>query len=208
MANRVKFGVSAIPIEALTDANGVTHDILASEINTSLGCSGDSVSINNYNLTAAEQGYKDATVNYVDAVHTSGGTNLSTYETCDFIFIKNTGYVYSSAAVPGASTTNCVLVAIKLAAYINGGQSGHSLDNGVGQIVYIELAFLQPGQGVVLPLGAKSKSITQYGANAQDLIGLNEANGQYGFADIMVKTVQSDGTAASDGNAVEYLLVD
>ena len=209
MANRVKFGVSAVPIETLTDANGITYDILASEINVSLCGNGDSVGINAYNGTAASQGYLNATVNYVDAVHTAGGTAIGVGDGFDFVFIKNTGYRFSSATVLGGASTDCIIVAILVESYLVGGRGGYITNGDVAVAHFFELAFLQPGQAIILPLGIKNKSVTQFGSNANDITKLGDGAGtQFETSKICVKTVQSDGTASTDGNAVEYLMVD
>lgn len=204
MADRVRFSVSAIPIETLTDENSQTHDVIASEVKRSLGGGGDSVDLTAYNGTAANQGYLNATVNYKIASHEEIGTQLTATEP-DFFFIKNTGYKFSSATALGASTTDCVLVAIQTAAYSVGAQSGWSTDS--GEVAhYFEVAWLKPGQAIVLPAGANKVGITQFGANAADLTNLNNDDAN-GTCEVFVRTFQSDGSAASSGNAVEYLAV-
>jgi len=90
MADRIKFAVSATPVETLTDENSATHDIIASEVLKTLGGGGDSLSLTSYAQTAAVQGYLNATVNYSTATHAAGGTRLITSATADFIFIKLT----------------------------------------------------------------------------------------------------------------------
>lgn len=206
MADRIRFAVSAIPIETLTDENSGTHDVIAGEVLKQLGGSGDSLSLTAYNGTAANQGYLNATVNYSTATHAAGGTALSATEG-DFIFIKNTGYKFSDATTLGASTTDCVIVALHTIGYSDGAQDGWYNGVGVADDHYFELAFLKPGQAIVLPLGAKNLSITQFGDTANDFTYLNNQGGQTGISKIVVKTVVAAGTAAASGNAVEYLVV-
>lgn len=189
MSDRITFAVSAIPIETLTTENSTSKDVIASEINRSLSGTGESESLTDYSLTAAQQGYKDGTVNYFDAVHTSGGAQLSTERSPDFIFIRNTGFKYSSATTLGAVTKDCVMVAIEDAS----------------NALYYEVAWLKPGQAIVLPGGGSKYSIADFGGSGGDLHYLNTAGGT--DAPIFLRTYLPNGTAASDGNAVEFLLV-
>lgn len=213
MSDRIKFAVSVTPIETLTDENAGTRDIVASEVGKSLGGGGDSLAIANYTGVADAQGYKDAAVNYRSASHSAGGTALTSTQP-DFVFIKNTGHKYSSETVLGAETTDVVIVAIRTPAYVNGAMSGWVADDAgdavsdVGLLYphYFEIAWLQPGQSIVLPLGCNNKSVSQFGSNADDLSYIN-ANLETGAAQLYVKTVVAAGTVAASANAVEFLAV-
>lgn len=205
MADRINFAVTATPIETITDENSASHDILASEVLTKFGGGGDSLSLAAYNNSAANQGYLNATVNYSTATYSAGGTQLTAIEP-DFIFIKNTGFRFADATTLGASSTDVVIVAIRTAAYSDGAQSGWYTDSQSAEYHYFEIAWLQPGQAMLLPLGSKNKSITQFGSNAGDLANLGSSS-QYGTAAIMVKTVTSAGATSTASNAVEYLAV-
>ena len=205
MADRIRFSVNITPIETLTDENSGSHDIIASEVNRSLGGSGDSVNIDNYGGTAANQGYKDATVNYLSISHSAGGTALSATDP-DFVFVKNTGYKYSAATTLGASTTDCIMVVARLSANTET-QAGWATANlAGGQIQYLELGWLKPGQGMVIPLGARSLSVTQFGSNTGDLSRIADDT-EYGGIEIYLRTFQSNGSATSSANALEYLVV-
>ena len=207
MADRVKFAVSAIPIETLTDENSGTHDVIAGEIGKGLGGSGDSLGVANFTtLTAANQGYLNTTVNYKTASYAAGGTALTATATADFLFIKNTGHTFSSATVLGDVSTNVVIVAIQAAGYVDDAQDGWYTGAESSQLQFFEIAWLQPGQAIVLPLGCSNKSITQFGANTNDLANLGSSSA-YGTAYIYVKTVVAAGTVATTSNAVEFLCV-
>ena len=205
MADRIKFAVRCTPIETITDENAAEHDIIASEVNRSLGGGGDSVDLANYTGTAANQGYKDAAVNYSTATHAAGGTQLTAITTADFVFIKNTGYKFSSATVLGASTTDCVMVAISTSGYVSSSQAGWYTASQATQVHFFEVAWLKPGQGITIPLGASNLSVTQFGSNANDLSNLSSVSAA-GTATIYVRTFVAAGTAAASGNAVEYLV--
>ena len=200
MSDRVRFAVSATPIETITDENSVSHDILASEVLHTLGGSGDSLSLTAYNGNAANQGYLNATVNYKAASYTGGGTELTVTEG-DFLFIKNTGHVFSSTSVLGAVSTDAVIVAIRTGAQSDGVNVGFQDSGGTPLTFYFEVAWLQPGQAIVLPLGCKNQGITQFGGTALDLANLGSSSVN-GAASIMVKTVSE-----TTSNAVEYLMV-
>ena len=102
MADSIQFSVSCTPVEEVATENSGTINILASEVNTSLGGSG-TATVASYGGTAANQGYLNATVNYFEALDSSNSTDLSSETTATFIFIKNTGYTFSSATVLGAA---------------------------------------------------------------------------------------------------------
>ena len=102
MADSVQFSVSCTPVEEISDENSGTHSILSGEVKTSLGGNGVAA-VADYSATAAVQGYKDAAVNYKEAPDgSSGEVAISTESTASFIFIKNTGFVFSSATALGA----------------------------------------------------------------------------------------------------------
>jgi len=190
MADHINFNVSATPVEELTHEQGsdVTK-IVATEVGTALGGGGDSVDLTNYSGTAVKQGYKDGAVSYIDITHSEGGTQLTAERAPDFVFVKNTGRKFSSTTVLGDVTTDCVMVVVK----------------DVGNTLYYEIAWLKPGQAAVFPGGALNLTITQFGVSGGDLHGLNSSGGT--DAPIFARTFESDGSAASDGNALEYLVV-
>ena len=102
MADKVTFSVSCTPQEELTNENSGTIYVIASEVNTSLGGSG-AATCASYAGTAANQGYLNATVNYFEALDSADTTDLSSETSATFIFIKNTGYTFSSATALGVS---------------------------------------------------------------------------------------------------------
>ena len=101
MADKVTFAVSCTPQEELTNENSGTIYVIASEVNKSLGGSG-AATCASYAGTAANQGYLNATVNYMEAIDSADTTDISAEGTATFVFIKNTGYTFSSATALGA----------------------------------------------------------------------------------------------------------
>ncbi len=208
MGSHIEFSVHIRPIEELTDEQANTIIVLSGEVATSLGGSGDSVDIVDYSGSLTQQGYKDGAVGYRDAPHEIVGERLTTRSAGDFFFIKNTGFKFSSATVLGAATTDCVMLAIRLPAQSSASVGGWVKADDSSEIHYIEIAWLKPGQAVMIPLIAYNKSLTTFGANTGDLTALNDNSGADGeSAFLYIRTLTSSGAAASDGNAVEFLCV-
>lgn len=109
MADKIRFAVNVTPVEELTDEQGTTHEVIAGEVGKSLGGSGEAP-VTDYSATAANQGYKDATVNYLEAPDGAGNeVTLSAETTASLVFIKNTGHVFSSATALGAAESTRLL---------------------------------------------------------------------------------------------------
>jgi hypothetical protein len=102
MADSVRYSISVTPVEEISDENSQTHTILASEVNATLGCSGVATCAS-YAGSAAAQGYSNAAINYGEAVDDANDDSLSAETSASFVFVKNTGFTYSSATVLGAA---------------------------------------------------------------------------------------------------------
>ena len=111
MADSVQFSVSCTPVEELATENSGTANIIASEVNKSLGGSG-SATVSAYNGSAANQGYLNATVNYFEGQDSNDTTDLSSESSATFIFIKNTGYTFSSATALGAKLDKALKIMV------------------------------------------------------------------------------------------------
>tara|TARA_B100000315_G_C14324626_1_gene472383 strand:- start:83 stop:604 length:522 start_codon:yes stop_codon:yes gene_type:complete len=109
MADKVTFAVSCTPQEELSTENSTTTYVIASEVNKSLGGSGTATCAS-YAGTAANQGYLNATVNYLEAPDGAGNeVQISSESSASFVFIKNTGHIFSSATVLGDADTSATL---------------------------------------------------------------------------------------------------
>ena len=119
MADKVRYGISVSPLEDITDEQSNTYTVISGEVGQNLGGSGEAP-VADYSASAANQGYKDGAVNYLEAPDGAGGeVAISTETTASFVFIKNTGYVFSSATVLGAvNTTRLVKVTTNSGAII------------------------------------------------------------------------------------------
>ena len=164
MADKITYSLSVTPIETVTQAvtysniedaaNHATvtnnsHDVLATEVATSLGGAGEAV-CNGYNGTAANQGYLNQTVNYIEANDSADTNDLSAETTASFIFIKNTGKTFSSATVLGDTLNKALKIMYP---------GGTSL-----------ISVLDPGEAIVL----KDDNL---GLNAQFHIGTVDLDG-------------------------------
>jgi len=111
MADKVKFRVHCTPLEEITDENSNVHTVISSEVGKTLGGSGEAV-VADYAGTAANQGYLNKTVNYLEADDNSNTTDISSEGTASFIYIKNTGHVFSSATALGDPLTASLKVMV------------------------------------------------------------------------------------------------
>ena len=109
MADKVTYAISCTPQEELTNENGGTQYVIASEVNKGLGGSGEAV-VANYAGTKENLGYLDATVNYLEAIDSANTTDISAESTASFVFIKNTGYTYGTATTLGPALDKALKV--------------------------------------------------------------------------------------------------
>ena len=119
MADKVRYAISVSPLEDITDEQSNTYTVISGEVGRNLGGSGEAP-VADYSASAADQGYKDGAVNYLEAPDgASGEVAISSETTASFVFIKNTGFVFSSATVLGAvNTTRLVKVTTNAGAII------------------------------------------------------------------------------------------
>ena len=116
MADSVKFSVTCTPIEEIGTEETLSPvpEIISSEVGKSLSGNG-SAPVASFDANAGSgasasvQGYLNGVVNYVNCVDDSA-TAISTHTTASFVFIKNTGYYFSSVTELGAAATEHVVV--------------------------------------------------------------------------------------------------
>lgn len=115
MASSVQFGVSITPVEEITDENSGTHNVMSSEVGKSLGGSGEATVASYQPLDddVANQGYLDAAANYKEAPDGAGNEETITDETtASLVFIKNTGYAFSTSTALGSKDSDGRLVKV------------------------------------------------------------------------------------------------
>jgi len=115
MASRVEFGVSITPVVTMTSADAADKDNIGSDIGKSLG-GNTSVAVGQEAHTTV--GYASGTVAYGNCPANGGaklqlGADATAY---DMVYIKHTGYQYSSATTLGSATTNTLRVLIEYSA--------------------------------------------------------------------------------------------
>ena len=131
MASRIEFAVSATPIATVAASENVAVDTIAADVGKSLG---GSASVTTGHTTV---GYGSSTVAY-GSVPANGGAKLqigADATAYDFVFIKNPGFLYSSATALGAASTNNLLVHIETTA----------------TSAWQQIASIPPGGAIVLP---------------------------------------------------------
>jgi len=115
MANKVKFRVHCTPLEDITDVQGGTHTVIASEVGRTLGGAGESV-VDIYQTPLggliANQGYLNTTVNYLSADDGANTTDISAEPSASFVFIKNTGRAFDTVTTLGDPLTASIKVMI------------------------------------------------------------------------------------------------
>jgi len=135
--NRINFAISATPIVSVAAGENVAVDTIAYDMQKTLGASGNvssgetspSVTID-YSTTA---GYNSNVVAYQNVNNSSAVTILPDLSIYDFIIIKHTGCLYSSATELGATTTMAIDIYIGT------------------QII----GCIRPNEGLLLPLRGK-----------------------------------------------------
>lgn len=115
MASRVQFAASVTPIVTMTSDDAADHDSIGSDVGKSLGGSAYIAVGQEVHTTV---GYASGTVAYGNAPANAGaklqlGADATAY---DMVFIKHTGYKYSSATVLGLATTNTLDVLVETTA--------------------------------------------------------------------------------------------
>jgi len=99
MADRIKCTIAVVPLETAAvsiDQGTKNVDLIATEVGKSLSGSIEA-SVTDYAGTANVQGFADGAVNYREALDDVDTTDISSEVSASFVFIKNTGYTYSSA---------------------------------------------------------------------------------------------------------------
>ena len=140
MASRVDFAVSCTPIVGQAAAGETpAFEGLAVDVARSLGSSG-SVTV----TWATTVGYAaGAPANVTTGVTTGTGTTVGTLTSIKFLYIKHTGYLFSSSSVLGAVTTDKVIVCCNSATVAAG----------------ITVAVLGPGDSICLPFQTATSAV-------------------------------------------------
>ena len=133
--HKVVWSVSATPKVTVDAVNGASMETVSihENIRKTLGGSGEVTNDGAIDFG----GVTDGAANYLQC--TSGGVNIGDGDT-RFIWVKHTGYVWSSASALGAATTDDVNIFI---------DAEH-------------IATLQPGEAWIIPLPETSSTATNF----------------------------------------------
>ena len=151
MADRIEFSCQATPIETLANDAGTTGpDVIASETYGNMSSSGTITGWTQVTgTTGTTYGYQNGDVTYISAAAATTPTAFPAVATIKFLYVKHTGYVYSSGTTLGASTSDYLTIRALKATDGNTVVAG-SISDGEQPIV----ACLAAGQGIMLPLNA------------------------------------------------------
>jgi hypothetical protein len=134
MASRIKYACSATPIYTLSNAEAASDvDVIAADVGKTLGGSGE-ISCGFGNTLGYASGAPAYTTTATNWAVGQSGTSLGTMTDSRFIYIKHTGYLYSSSSALG----NASALQVKI----------HMVQTIANATT---LAILGPGDAIMLP---------------------------------------------------------
>jgi len=152
-SDKVQFAVSMTPLEMVgaSGQGGAENFIAASEAYGSGGGSGEVTGLDIISGAGAGDGYDDGTIYYQsaaasaedDATNTVTNFDLGVMDATtgiEFLYIKHTGFEYSSATALGDANTTDILSVI----------AAFEADK------YVTIARLKAGEAIVLPIRSKA----------------------------------------------------
>ena len=152
MADKVRYSINVIPIEEVTEYYGFasedvdiltnnttrTTEVIATEIQQTLGCSSSNITLSaSYATnTNSSNGFASGTAYILTAPANTTAVSLPTLAACDLLYIENTGYQQASNGAAETDTVNTTDYLVVATAATS------------GTIV----ASLKANEGIVLPL--------------------------------------------------------
>ena len=163
-SGKIRFAVSATPIETVTSGSteATTFDVPSVECFGSVGGSGEIAGVTYVDAGGANDGYLSGSPFYVSAaaVADASGTALTSLAACKFLYLKHTGFEFSTSSAL-SSTTNTVDA---LTILITGG-TDHTV-----------IARLLAGESIVLPMRGAT-NISQIEVSSSDGGNLDSTTG-------------------------------
>ena len=165
-SGKIRFAVSATPIETVTSGSteATTFDVPSVECFGSVGGSGEVAGVAYVDAGGANDGYAGGSPVYISAATAAdaSGTTLTSLASCKFLYLKHTGFEFSSTSA--LSTTTNTVDALTILA--------------TGGTDHIVIARLLAGESIVLPMrGTTNISVYEIsssdGGNLDATIGLN-----------------------------------
>lgn len=114
MADRIKVNIAVVPLETASvavDQGSKSIDLIATEVGKALSGSMEAA-VTDYAGLVDVQGFLDGAANYREAVDDVNTKDISSETSATFVFIKNTGYTYSTSSALGAALSKAVKVMI------------------------------------------------------------------------------------------------
>ena len=165
-SGKIRFSVSATPIETVTSGSteATTFDVPSVECFGSVGGNGEVAGVAYVDAGGANDGYAGGSPVYISAAIAvdASGTALTSLAACKFLYLKHTGFEFSTSSAL-SSTTNTVDA---LTILVTGG-TDHTV-----------IARLLAGESIVLPMrGTTNISVYEIsssdGGNLDSTTGLN-----------------------------------
>ena len=141
MASRIDFAVSCTPVCAVAAGENIATETIAADVLKSLGSAG-STTVTWGTTTGYAAGAPAYVQSGANAAIGQTALTLGIPASCKFIYIKHTGYVFSTTAVLGAATA--ALLTICTAATIAAAST---------------IAILNPGESIILPLNTANSTV-------------------------------------------------
>ena len=165
-SGKMRFAVSATPVETVTSGSteATTFDVPSVECFGSVGGSGEVAGVAYVDAGGANDGYAGGSPVYISAgtAADASGSALTSLASCKFLYLKHTGFEYSSTSALSATTNTVDALTI----LVTGG-TDHTV-----------IARLLAGESIVLPMrGATNISQLEIsssdGGNLDSTTGLN-----------------------------------
>lgn len=161
MADKVRYSISVTPIEEVTEHYGYasedvdiltnnttrTIEVIATEVQTTLGCSSENIPLATCfgTMTQNTHGWVAGAPWYLSAPAATSGLQLPAVAACDLLYLENTGFQQASSSASKGTTVNTTDYLT-----VEAGNNGTIL------------AILKAGEGVVLPMRGGTNSNVFY----------------------------------------------
>ena len=166
-SGKMRFAVSATPVETVTSGSteATTFDVPSVECFGSVGGSGEVTGVAYVDAGGANDGYAGGSPVYISAAAAAdnSGTALTSLGTCKFLYLKHTGFEYSSASALSTTVNTTDLLTI----LITGG-TDHTV-----------IARLKAGESIVLPMRGAT-NISQIEISSSDGVAVDTTAGTQG----------------------------
>ena len=122
MADKIRYSISVSPIEEVTEHYGYTNvdqsgvvtaqasktsEVVATEIQETLGCNSKDIDLSALGgIAAATGGFINGTAHILTSAASATAVVFPTLAACDFLYVQNTGYEQSSAGALQTTTPN------------------------------------------------------------------------------------------------------